>query len=296
MGPIAQQQWKVKIGERIALEEYLPCRQCNACLKGNYRLCADSDFFGGARPRRIGTIDCSEPPHLSGAYAQYMHLPWNIVIHRIPQDLPAHIATLAVPFGNGVQWACFDGPAGPGKTVLVIGPGQQGLGCVLGAKMAGADRVILSGLNRDRSRLAIAPRLGADDVIHAEEEDLVERVQQITKGAGVDVVVDTTGDPDGKLLEQYLQVAAKEAYLSVNCFDKAVPVSEIKRKCLTVRSPRGRTYHAVERALQYITSGRFPLDEVCSHRFALADVDLAIKATAGREIEGCIHAVVEPWR
>jgi threonine dehydrogenase-like Zn-dependent dehydrogenase len=284
------------VGERVALQEYLPCRSCTWCLRGHYRLCAEADFFGGARPRRIGLMDCSAPPHLTGAFAQYMHLPWNTVIHRIPQDLPAHIATLAIPLGNGVQWACLDGPSGAGKTVLVIGPGQQGLGCVLAAKAAGADCVIVSGLDRDRTRLALAPRLGADHVIHAEQEDLTTRVNAITHGAGVDVVIDTTGDPDGKLMDQYIQFAAKEAYLSVNCFDKGVPVSEIKKKCLTVRSPRGRTYQAVERALKYITSGRFPLDEMCSHRFALSEVDLAIKATAGREIEGAIHVVVEPWR
>jgi threonine dehydrogenase-like Zn-dependent dehydrogenase len=296
LGPIAAAQWKVEVGERVVVQEYLPCRQCQWCMRGAFRLCPDCDFFGGKSPRRLGLMDCTPAPHLFGGFSEYLYMPWNTVIHRIPQDLPAHLATLAIPIGNGVQWTCLDSNAGPGKTVLVIGPGQQGLGCVIAAKMAGAACVILSGLNRDRARLELAPRLGADFVINAEEENLVERVKAITGEAGVDVVVDTTSDPGGALLAQYLQFAAKEAYLSVNCADEGVPVRDIKRKFLTIRSPRGRTFAAVDRALEYITSGKLPLEAMCSHRFGLEDVDLAIKATAGREVADAIHVVVEPSR
>jgi threonine dehydrogenase-like Zn-dependent dehydrogenase len=296
LGPIAAAQWKVSVGERIVVQEYLPCKACRWCARGDYRLCPEADFFGGKSPRRLGLMNCTEPPHLFGGFSEYLHMPWNTVIHRIPQDLPAHVATLAIPIGNGVQWTCLDGDAGPGKTVLVIGPGQQGLGCVIAAKMAGATCIILSGLTRDRARLDLALKLGADFVINAEEEDLVGRVTQIVGADGVDVVVDTTGDPGGELMAQYLRFAAKGAYLGVNCFDQGVPVQEIKKKFLTVRSPRGRTYGAVDLALKYITSGKFPLEEMCSHRFGLDDVDLAIKATAGKLVDGAIHVVVEPSR
>ena len=85
-----------------------------------------------------------------------MYVPLNAVVHKVPQQLTPRVATLAVPFGNGFQWAVLDGGAGPGRTVLVFGPGQQGLGCVFASKCAGAVTVIVAGQSRDRARLDLA--------------------------------------------------------------------------------------------------------------------------------------------
>lgn len=299
VGEVAARRWGVAPGDRVALHEYLPCWHCEWCMKGDFRLCMEVDFFNvkdRLNTPRFGMSTCEAPPHLWGGYAQYMHLPANAVMHRIPADLDARLATLAVPFGNGVQWACLDGGAGAGKTVVVFGPGQQGLGCVLAAKAAGSLKVILVGLTRDRARLDLALRLGADHVIDAQQEDLHARVMALTGGRGVAVVVDTTGDPTGSVAASAVALAAKGAILSLNGLEQVVPIGEIKKRYLTVRAPRGRSYGAVELALRYIASGRWPLHEVCSHDFGLDEVDAAIKATAGRGVQGAIHVTVSPWK
>jgi threonine dehydrogenase-like Zn-dependent dehydrogenase len=81
----------------------------------------------------------------------------------------------------------LDGRAGPGKNVLIQGPGQQGLACVIAAKAAGADCVIVSGLARDRERLAITKALGADRVVDVKKEDLEATKRVVTGGMGADV-------------------------------------------------------------------------------------------------------------
>jgi threonine dehydrogenase-like Zn-dependent dehydrogenase len=297
MGEKAHRMWNVRPGERVVVQEYLPCRTCRWCLKGEYRFCPDADFFGGANPRRFGQINPLAAPHLVGGFAEYLHLPWNTVFHRIPRDLPANLATLAIPIGNGVQWATLDVNAGPGKTVLIIGPGQQGLGAVLAARDAGASCIILAGMGRDQARLDLAPALGADHVIDVEQQGLLGAVQAIVgRDGGVDVVVDTTGDPQGSNMDQYLECANYGAWLWVNAMDRGVPVRHIKRKFLTVRSGRGRTWQAVETALRIIQSRRYPLEKMCTHVFGLGEVDAAIKATAGRGVTGAIHCVVDPWK
>jgi threonine dehydrogenase-like Zn-dependent dehydrogenase len=299
IGEIAAARWGVKVGDRVALHEYLPCWNCKWCLQGDFRLCEVVDFFNvedKLNTLRFGMCSSAISPHLWGGNAEYLYMPLNSVVHKLPATLDPRLATLAIPFGNGVQWACLDGGAGPGKSVLVVGPGQQGLGCVLAAKAGGAMTVILSGFTRDAKRLDLAPRMGADFVIDAEQDDLEKRIGEITGGRGVDVVVDTTGDPTGSVAAQAVAVAAKGAVLSLNGLKQTVPIGEIKKRYLTVRAPRGHSYRAVDLALKYIASGRYPMDEVCSHDFGLADVDVAIKATAGKMIADAIHVTVSPWK
>lgn len=299
LGGKAAKRWGLKVGDRIALHEYLPCWHCHWCRQGDFRLCMEADFFNVAdqfNTLRYGTCNAEIAPHLWGGYAEFMYLAPNAVIHKIPQSMDARHATLAVPLGNGVQWAVRDGGAGMGKSVLVFGPGQQGLGCTLAAKVAGASTVILAGMTRDRSRLDLSLELGADIAVDVEQQDLAKVVMAATGGRGVDVVVDTTGDPDGSIAAQAIELSAKGAWLSLNGLRQSVPIGEIKKRYLTVRAPRGHSYQAVESALDIIASGRWPIDKLCSHDFGLEQVHEAILATAGRGVPGAIHVTVSPKR
>jgi len=299
LGEKAAKRWGLKPGDRIALHEYLPCWHCHWCLQGDFRLCMEADFFN-VKDRfntvRYGTCNAGIAPHLWGGNAEYMYLAPNAVIHRIPADMDARHATVAIPLGNGVQWAVLDGGAGLGKTVLVFGPGQQGLGCALAAKAAGALTVILAGMTRDRARLDLSLELGADIAVDVQQQDLGKVVMEATAGRGVDVVVDTTGDPDGSIAAQAIALSAKGAWLSLNGLGASVPLNEIKKRYLTVRAPRGHSYRAVQAALDIVASGRWPVGKLCSHDFGLDDVHQAILATAGRETEGAVHVTVSPWK
>lgn len=297
LGTVAAQRWGLQRGDRIALQEYLPCHHCDLCRRGEFRLCPRTDFFGPGKPQRYGQMDCTEPPHLWGGYAEYLYLPANIVFHRLPAGIPAHLGTLAVPLGNGWQWAVIEGGVQPGKSALVFGPGQQGLGCVIAAKTAGAFPVFLVGKGeRDRSRLELALRLGADYAVDVDQEPVEDRIRSVMGDRGIDVVVDTTGDMDGSVLNTSLALAAPGAQLNLNGLAHSVPLKIVKAKSLVVRAPRGRSYRAVELALETMASGRWPLEQMCTHRYGLKEVHTAILASAGREVPDAIHVVVEPFR
>jgi Threonine dehydrogenase and related Zn-dependent dehydrogenases len=299
IGDAAARRWGIGPGDRIALHEYLPCWHCHWCRQGDFRLCMEVDFFN-VKDRfntlRYGTCNADIPPHLWGGFSEYMYLAPNAVIHKIPADMDARLATLAVPLGNGVQWAVLDGGAGLGKTVLVFGPGQQGLSCALAAKQAGSLTVIIAGQTRDRARLDLSLSLGADIAVDVQQEDLTAAVMRATDGRGVDVVVDTTGDPDGSIAAQAIALSAKGAWLSLNGLGASVPLGEVKKRYLTVRAPRGHSYRAVQTALDILASKQWPAERLCSHDFALDQVHEAILATAGRGIEGAIHVTVSPHR
>lgn len=299
VGEVAARRWGVKPGDRVALEEYLPCWRCRWCRGGDFRLCMEADFFNVKdqyNTLRYGTCNAEIAPHLWGGFSQYAYLAPNAVLHKVPENVSPRLATMAIPLGNGVQWTVLDGGAALGKSVLVFGPGQQGLGCVVAAKSAGATRVILAGMTRDKERLDLSLALGADAAVNVEEQDLRAIVMSLTQGEGVDVVVDTTGDPSGEVVAQAVTLAAKGAWLSLNGLKQSVPIGAIKKGYFTVRAPRGHSYRSIEIALQIMASGRWPLEQLCSHDYGLDQVHTAILATAGRADAGAIHVTVDPWR
>ena len=116
------------------------------------------------------------------------------------------------PMGNGVEWACLQGEAHIGDTVVIQGPGQQGLACVIAAREAGASRIIVTGTgsSADRFRLALARRLGADHTIDIDSQDLLETVAEITNGDMADLVIDCASGGTGTVVSA-IQVAGQHA-------------------------------------------------------------------------------------
>lgn len=296
IGPMAERRWGLREGDRVALEEYLPCGHCSLCRSGEFRLCERTE---ARRPGalRYGTTPVSEAPGLWGGYSQFQYLHPDSVIHRAPEDVPAEIAAMCLPLGNGIQWAYLEGGAGPGKTVLIQGPGQQGLACVLAAKAAGAESVIVSGLSRDEARLKVARALGADHTINGEKDDLEERVLELTGGHGVDLSIDTAGGSG--TLSKGVKLTRKNGTALFAAAPSAEAAtfqpSELLARKITLRPCRGHSYEAVEMALRWIASGRFPLHLMATHRFGLTDVDLAVRSVGGQGADGAVHVTVLPW-
>jgi len=168
----------VKEGDLMFLEHYVPCGHCEWDHMGEYRHCAATEWFYDPKAIRYGYTSIEIPPSLWGGFSEYLYLPLNAVLHKVPAGLTPEQAGLGTPMSNGIQWTLIDSGVGYGSTVLVQGPGQQGLCCVMAAKHAGAERVIVTGTSSDVRRLEVAKALGADEVIDYTAEDFTERGQR----------------------------------------------------------------------------------------------------------------------
>jgi threonine dehydrogenase-like Zn-dependent dehydrogenase len=293
IGPEAARRWGVKEGDRVALEEYVPCGACRWCRSEDFRFCEQTDFSGEGQRLWYGSTALEVWPGLWGGYSQYLYMHPNAVVHKLPAHVPPAHAAAFLPFSNGVEWAYRYGEVGLGKTILVQGPGQQGLACVIAAREAGAACIIVSGLARDARRLEIARKLGADYTIDIEAEDLVERVREITGRQGVDVVVNVSGGQGA--VAQGLAVAAKRSTVVLAAPGKEeISVGSIGRRNLVLKWAHGHSYASVELAIQMIASGKYPLDEIATHTFSLGEVADAIAAVAGQGAPGAIHVSVLP--
>ena len=199
--------------------------------------------------------------------------------------------------GKTIDGKTFDLEQHRGKTVLIQGPGQQGLGCLMAAKYAGADCIIVSGLGRDKRRLEVAKAMGADYTIDVEAEDLRTRVREIT-GQGVDVAMDLAVAGAPTIIPALESLAPRGVFVGVGAEQGSLPnfpMGLIARKGISLRGANGHKLLSVDMALQVMASGRFPIQEVTSHDFPLDQVDQAIRSTAGEGVPGAVHVAVDPW-
>lgn len=300
LGPAAARRWNLKEGDMIAVEEYLPCYYCEWCHKGEYRHCWATDILNNPGAPRYGFTSVALAPGLWGGYSQYLYLPHNAVWHHIPKGVTADEAVLAIAMSNGVQWATIDGGVGPGKSILIQGAGQMGQGCIVAAKQAGADLIIVSGLSRDNWRLDVAKKMGADYTIEVDKEDVRERVREITAGKGVDVAVDCTShtaglEPTLVALDVLRTRGGTAVIQGMGITAPEFPLYKLAQKYITVKVCRGHCFDAVERALEIIASRRFPLELMRTHHFGLKEADKGILATGGEGVPNAIHVTINPW-
>jgi len=166
-------------GDRVTSETAAKiCGHCVYCLTGEYNLCPERAGFGSG---------------IDGAMADYVKVPARC-LHRLPETVSFEKAALTEPCCVAYNATCVKTHVGPGDSVLVMGPGPIGLLCLAMARIAGAGWTGVVGLERDRQRLAVAGRLGADQIITSNcKEGLLETVRSVGDGLGVDVVIDATG-------------------------------------------------------------------------------------------------------
>lgn len=170
-----------KVGDRVVAEPHTKaCGKCELCRTGHIQLCTAKRSPGWG---------------INGAFARYLTMPEHL-LHRIPDSMSYEEGALVEPAANVIQDVLERGRVEPNDFVVVLGPGPIGLLSVMAAKAAGASVVALVGTLVDEEiRLPIGKKVGADEIIIADREDVVERIRNLTDDRGADLVVEATGAP-----------------------------------------------------------------------------------------------------
>lgn len=168
----------LKEGMLVTANPYFNCGACYPCKRGRVNCCIDNETMGVQR---------------DGSFAQYIIMP----IHRIFPSKGLNAKTLALiePFGIGFH-AVNRADIKEGEKVLVLGAGAIGIFAMLSALLKGAQVYIADLL---QSRLEIARELGASDILNLTEINLDEKINEITKGNGMDTVIEAVGLPQSFL-------------------------------------------------------------------------------------------------
>lgn len=257
LGPVAEQRWGVRAGDRVAVEVFQRCGRCGPCVSGDYRWCEHH----GLRDQ-IGNIDVQRAPGIWGGYATHLYLPPDSLLLPVPDGLDPVLATVFNPLGAGLRWTQEVGQVGEGDVVAVLGPGMRGLCSAVAAKEAGAGFVLVAGAGeRDRLRLELARDFGADLVVDVLEENPRVALKAATGGLA-DVVVDVTANAPAAFPQGIGLARPRGRMVVAGTRGPAamVPISpdRIVFKELTIVGAVGVDATNYERALAIIASGRYP--------------------------------------
>jgi len=162
-------------GDFVSAEMHLNCGHCHQCRLGEAHICQNLKIIG---------ID------MDGAFAEFVKIP-AMNIWKLDAAIPEHYAAILDPLGNAVHTVLAGAIAG--QTVLVTGCGPIGLMSIAVAKACGSSTVFATETNEHRR--AMAEEMGADHVLNPACEDHVKKILDATRGTGVDVLLEMSGQP-----------------------------------------------------------------------------------------------------
>ena len=262
----------VHVDDRVTAEGHIVDGRCLLCRTGNSHVCPYTKIIGVDR---------------DGCFAEYIAMPATNVWH-LDDAISFDIGGIHDPMGNAFHTALT--AEIPGATVLITGCGPIGIFAVGICKAAGASRIIASDINE--TRLALAKRMGAHDVVHPTEAEGV--VKRHTGSLGVDVVLEMSGVPSA-IHQAFALVRVGGRVQMLGIPPKPVEVDfprEIIFKGLTIYGVVGRRmYDTWLLMTRFLRSGQFDPSPVITHRFPLEAADDAMRVIKSGEAGKVIFEV-----
>lgn len=194
-------------GDKVVVPFNISCGHCFMCMRGLYSQCEETQNLGG---RKGGALFGYTHMYggVPGAQAEYLRVPMaHFGPIRVDDSIPELAAILLADVLPTAWQAVEYAQVEPGETVAVYGLGPIGQMASRIALYRGASRVI--GVDFVAERLQMAARHGVEPLDSSQFDssgEVVEAVEQLTKGRGADSVIDATGmDATGSAPDRLLQ-------------------------------------------------------------------------------------------
>jgi len=273
-------------GDYVILNWRAVCGTCRACSRGRPWYCFNT--FNASQKMTLEDGTELSPALGIGAFAD------KTLVHagqctKVDDAAPATAAgLLGCGVMAGLGAAINTGNVSRGDTVAVIGCGGVGCAAIAGAHLAGARRVIA--VDVDGRKLDKATELGATHTVNGKDENVVDRIRELTDGFGADVVIDAVGIP-----ETYKQ-AFKARDLAGTVVLVGVPTPEM-RIDLPLQEVFGRggslksswygdclPSRDFPMLIDLYLQGRLPLDAFVTETIGIGDVEAAFEKMHGGDV------------
>ena len=315
----------LKVGDRVVVPFTIACGDCFCCKKELWSLCDTSNPNREQAEKVMGHSPSGlfGYSHLLGGFpggqAEYLRVPYaDVGPFKVPDGIPDDkVVFLSDIFPTGYM-AAENCDIEPGDTVAVWGCGPVGQFCMKSARLLGAERIIA--IDNVVERLEMAVTESQAETINFDEEDVYERLMEMTNGRGPDRCIDAVGCEahgggtlDGTMdaiktsiflatdrphvLRQAIWSCRKGGTISmpgayVGFADK-IPIGALMNKGLTIKTGQTHVKRYLPRLMDHIEKGDIDPSFVITHKVKLDDAPQAYEMFKNHD-DNCIKVVLNP--
>ena len=240
-----------KVGDRIAACPIVGCGICRWCRSNSMAQCDHVAFLGSSWH--------------GGGFAQRLNL-YAYQCYHLPDSMSDEVGALVEPFASTAR-AVLRAGVGPDDNVAIVGAGPIGLMSLLAAVIVGAKRVVA--VEVAARRIEAAKECGATAIINPNQEDALQRSEEVTNGEGFDVVVECVGqETTGLLAGRLTRTRGKLVVMGV--FEKPAPLDFtdlVFREKTVMGSMSG--YGVFDEAIAMMSHPKFRGDVLITRRIQL---------------------------
>ena len=270
-------------GDRVGVIAFRSCGTCYQCRAGSHNLCANMLHIG--HDGRWGDVG-----YIPGGLAEFMPV-WEDKACPLPGSITFVEATQLDGLAVCVH-AINRSRIRVGDSVAVIGSGPIGLMAMQVAKAFGAGQAI--SIDRRDKPLDLAEELGASFVINSEREDPVKEVMRITRGLGVNVVVDTVGSKETVIQDLRILSRGGRAVLLAGFIDAVQLDLRLLSGERSIASSSNNLYHEYSTAIDLMGMGKVRVKPFITHVLPLSGIEEAFEIATRKEEYDAIKVVVTP--
>ena len=314
----------LQVGDRVVVPFAISCGRCHYCEHDLWSLCDNTNPNASALEAMYGYSGAGlfGYSHLYGGYAggqaEYARVPFaDVGPLKVPEGMTdEQVLFLSDIFPTGYM-AAENADIKPGHIVANWGCGPVGQFAIKSAFLLGAERVIA--IDRVPERLRMAEQAGAETINYEEEDDVVERLKQMTGGRGPDSVIDSVGmEAHGKglpflmdrakqavrmqtdrpyALREAIQACGKGGTVSIPgvyaMVDDMFPIGVAFAKGLTMKMGQTHVQRYMRPLLEMVEQGRIDPSFVITHRLPLSQAPEAYRLFRDKK-DGYIKVVMTP--
>src|SRR5919107_3863184 len=311
------------VGDRVVVPFPIACGACNACTRGLFSLCENSNPNASTAEKLWGDSACGifGYSHATGGYAggqaEYARVPFaDVGPIKIESDLAdEQVLFLSDVFPTGWMGAevC---DIKPGDVIAVWGCGPVGQFAIASAYLMGAERVIA--IDRFDYRLRMArEKAGAITINYEEVDSVTDVLKDLTAGRGPDHCIDAVGSEGHTHGVPYMHdrmkqmmsiqtdrpIALREAIMScanggtvsvvgvyTGLIDK-FPMNSVMNRSLTIRTGQCHVHRYMQPLLDRIEKGEIDPTFIITHTMPLSDAPRGYDIF-NKKLENCEKVVL----
>lgn len=266
-----------KKNDHVLISCITSCGRCGYCKQQMYAHCEDGGWVLG---------------HLiDGTQAEYVRIPHaDNSLYHVPDDVDEDaLVMLSDIFPTGFEIGVLYGAVKPGDAVAIVGAGPIGMATLLTTQFYSPGKIIM--IDTDPSRLKLAIKLGATEIVNAADDDAVERVLAQTEG-GADVAIEAVGVPQTfNICQQIVRPGGHIANIGVHGKSVDLELQVLWSKNITLTTGLVNT-NTTPMLLKTVRAKKLAPESLITHRFSFAQIMKAYEVFGNAAQESALKVII----